>query len=136
MAHGLPGCNLWVIMISEHVSPFPLPTTLLSAGIEPAPGFLLTSLSTRTETSKDGGYSKSHMCVCVCVCVCVLSHVQLCASLWIVALQAPLSMGFSRQEYKNKLPCPSSGDFPNPGIEPESPTSQADFLPTEPSGKP
>ena len=36
---------------------------------------------------------------------------------WTVAPQAPLSMGFSRQEYWSELPCPSPGDFPNPGIE-------------------
>ena len=41
---------------------------------------------------------------------------------WTVACQAPLSMGFSRQEYWNGLPFPSPGDLPDPGIEPESPT--------------
>ena len=40
------------------------------------------------------------------------------ATLWIVALQAPLSMGFSRQEYWNGLPFPSSRDLPNPGSNP------------------
>ena len=56
------------------------------------------------------------VCVCVCVCVCVLSHVQLFATPWIVAYQAPLSMGFSRQEYWSGLPFPSPGDHPDPGI--------------------
>ena len=51
------------------------------------------------------------------------SHVQLCVMLWIVARQAPLSMGFSRQEYWSGLPCPPLGDLPNPGIEPASLTS-------------
>ena len=37
---------------------------------------------------------------------------------WTVAHQAPLSMGFSRQEYRSGLPCPPPGDFPDPGIEP------------------
>ena len=41
---------------------------------------------------------------------------------WTVAYQAPLSMGFSRQEYWSGLPFPSPGDLPNPGIEPGSPT--------------
>ena len=50
---------------------------------------------------------------------------------WTVACQAPLSMGFSKQEYWNGLPFPFQGDLPNPGIEPGSPTSQADDLPTE-----
>ena len=50
--------------------------------------------------------------------------------------QAPPSMGFSREEYWNGLPFPSSGDLPNPGIEPGSPSLQADALPSEPPGKP
>ena len=67
------------------------------------------------------------------------SVVQLFAMLWIPAFQAPLSMGFSRQEYWSGLLCPSAGDLPNPGIEPESPASpslQVDSLPTEPPRKP
>ena len=44
-------------------------------------------------------------------------------------------MGFSRQEYWSGLPFPSPGDIPNPGIEPESPTLQADALTSEPPGK-
>ena len=55
---------------------------------------------------------------------------------WTVACQAPLSMGFPRQEYWNGLPFPSPGDLPNPGIEPASPTLQADSLSAEPQGKP
>ena len=50
---------------------------------------------------------------------------------WTVAHQAPLSMGFSRQEYGSGLPFPSSGDLSHPGIEPGSPVLQADSLPTE-----
>ena len=49
--------------------------------------------------------------------MCVLSHfshVQLCATLWIAACQAILSMGFSRQEYWGGLPYPLPGDIPNP----------------------
>ena len=45
------------------------------------------------------------------------SHVQLCATPWTVARQAPLSMGFSRQEHWSTLPCPPPGDLYNPGIE-------------------
>ena len=45
-------------------------------------------------------------------------------------------MGFSRQEYWSGLPFPSPGDLPNPGIEPRSPTLQADALPSEPPGNP
>ena len=55
---------------------------------------------------------------------------------WTVAHQAPLSMGFSRWEYWSGSPFPSPGDLPNPGIEPRSPTLQADALTSEPPGKP
>ena len=48
------------------------------------------------------------------------SHVQLFVTLWTVAQQGPLSMGFSRQEYWSGLPCPPPGDLPDPGIEPAS----------------
>ena len=54
-----------------------------------------------------------------------LQRVQLFATPWTVARQAPLSMGFSRQEYWSGLPCPPSGDLPDPGIEPASLTSSA-----------
>ena len=57
-----------------------------------------------------------------------LSRVQPFAALWIVACQAPLSMGFSRQEYWNGLPFPSPGDLPDPGIKPRSPALQANFF--------
>ena len=61
---------------------------------------------------------------------------QSCLNLWTIALQVPLSMDFSRQEYWNGLLFPSPGDLPNPRIEPGSPTLQADSLPSKPSGKP
>ena len=63
-----------------------------------------------------------------------LSLVQLFATSWTVARQAPLSIGFSRQEYWSGLPFPSPGDLPNPGIEPGSPALQADALSSEPPG--
>ena len=63
-----------------------------------------------------------------------LSCIQLFATPWTVACQAPLSVGFSRQEYWSGLPFPSPGDLPNPGIEPGSPALQADSLPSEPQG--
>ena len=65
-----------------------------------------------------------------------LIHVWLCATPWTVTHQAPLSMGFPRQEYWSGLPFPSPGDLPDPGIEPQSPTLQADPLTSEPPGKP
>ena len=48
----------------------------------------------------------------------MLSCVQLCATPWTVARQAPLSMGFTKQEYWSWLPCPPPGDLPNPAIKP------------------
>ena len=57
------------------------------------------------------------------------------ASSWSVANQAPLSLGFSRQEYWSGLPFPTPGDLPNPGIKARSPALQADSLPAEPQGK-
>ena len=74
--------------------------------------------------------------IIVCLSVKSLSHVQLFATPWTVACQAPLSMGFSEQEYWSGLPFPSPGDLPNPGIEPRSPALQADALSSEPPGKP
>ena len=65
-----------------------------------------------------------------CLCAC---------SLWTVAHQAPLSVGFSSQEYWSGLLCPPPGDRPYPGIEPISPWTpalQVDPLPTKPLGSP
>ena len=66
------------------------------------------------------------------------SHVQLCATPWTIARQAPLSMGFSRQEHWSGLLGPAPEDLPDPGIEPGSPASsesQADSLPPSHRGK-
>ena len=57
-----------------------------------------------------------------------LSHVQLFATPWTVAHQAPLSMGFLRQEYWSGLPLPSPGDLPDTGIEPASPILAGGFF--------
>ena len=73
------------------------------------------------------------------ICVCVLSHfscARLFATLWTLAFQAPLSMGFSRQEYWSGLPRPPPGDLPNPGIELTSPALQADSWPLSHQGSP
>ena len=74
----------------------------------------------------------------------MLSHfscVRLFVTLWTVARQAPLSMGFSRQEWVawSVFPCPPPGDLANPGIEPASPSVSCipgRFFTAEPSGKP
>ena len=63
-----------------------------------------------------------------------LSRVQLFATPWTVAHQAPPSMGFSRQEYWSGLPFPSPGDLPDPRIEPRSLALQEDSLTSEPPG--
>ena len=58
----------------------------------------------------------------------LLSHIRLFVTPWTTARQAPLSMGFSRQEYWSGWPCPPPGDLPDPGIEPLSPALQVDSL--------
>ena len=76
--------------------------------------------------------------VCIHTC-CHFSCVQLLATLWTVALQVPLSIRFSRQEYWSRLPFPSPGDLPDPGIKPMSPVFPALagwFLTAVPPGKP
>ena len=65
-----------------------------------------------------------------------LSRVQVFATTWTVAYQAPPSMGFSRQEYWSRLSFPSPRDLPDSGIEPGSPAFQADALTSELPGKP
>ena len=75
------------------------------------------------------------------LCVCVLNCVRLFEIPWTEAHQALLSMGFSKQEYWNKLPFPTPVDLPDPGIKPASPESPGVLLwqmdPTiVPPGKP
>ena len=67
------------------------------------------------------------------------SCVQLFATPWTAAFQAPLSMGFSRQEYWSGLPFPPPGDLPKPGLDPRplmSPALAGRFFTTEPPRKP
>ena len=65
-----------------------------------------------------------------------LSGIRLFATPWTVACHAPLSMGFSKRGHWNRLPFPSPGSLPNPGIEPRSAAFQTDSSPSEPLGKP
>ena len=79
---------------------------------------------------RNWGLQKEAGCVRVCACVCarmlrLFRRVRLFATLWTVAPQAPLSMGFSRQEYWRGFPCPPPGDLPDSGIEPVSPLAPA-----------
>ena len=83
-----------------------------------------------------------HACTQVMTKVSLLlsrfSHARLFVTLWTVAYQAPLAMGFSRQEYWSALPCPPLGDLPDPGIELmalKSPTLAGVYLPLVPPGK-
>ena len=64
------------------------------------------------------------------------NHVRLFVTLWPVAYQAPLSTGFSGEEYWRRLPFPPPGDLSDPGLEPMSPALAGRFFTTEPSGKP
>ena len=64
-------------------------------------------------------FFRINICLCVRMLSCC-SHVWQFVILWTVTCQAPLSMRFSRQEYWSGFPCPSPGDFPNPGIKPRS----------------
>ena len=66
----------------------------------------------------------------------VLSYVQLFATPWTAACQAPLSVELCRQEYWSELPFPPPKDLPNSGNEPTSPTLPGGFFTTEPPGKP
>ena len=75
------------------------------------------------------------MCVCVCVCVCVCTiaadYLQIMSDSvipWTVALQAPLSMGYPRQEYWSGLSFPSTEGLPDPRIEPVSPALAGRFF--------
>ena len=68
------------------------------------------------------------------IAVKLLNYVLLFANPWTLACQRPLSMGFSTQVYWSRLPFPSPGDLPNPGIEPRSPALPGDILLTEPQG--
>ena len=76
------------------------------------------------------------MYVCVFVCAQLLSPVRLFVTPWTVAHQAPLSVGFPRQEYWSGLPFPSPGDLPHPGTETHLLHWQVDSLPLSHLGSP
>ena len=95
-----------------HLSPFPHGKVILWIAAQILPPFWNVSL------------------LFFCLCVCLLSHVRLFVTPWTVACQAPLSIGFPRQEYWSGLSFPSPGDLTEPG----SPALQAESLPSEPQG--
>ena len=67
---------------------------------------------------------------------CFLIPIRLFVTPWTAACQAPLSLGFPRQEYWSELPFSSPRDLPNPGIEPRSPSLAGRFFTTDQPGKP
>ena len=86
----------------------------------------------RTPTDPEPSIVLYSLCVCVCVCVCVYARMHAAclvvsnsATPWIIAHQAPLSFGFSRQEHWSGLPFPAPGDLPDPEIKPTSLVSPA-----------
>ena len=105
--------------------PFPSPGDLPDPGIEPRSAALEADALTSEPPGKP-------MLLLLLLLLSHFSHVQLFVTLWTIALQTPLSMGFSRQEYWSGLPFPSPGDLPDLGIEPGSPAYQADALTSEP----
>ena len=86
---------------------------------------IMNSLLPTSDLLKKVGKTTRLFKVKVRVKVKLLSHVRLFAIPWTVAHQAPLPMGFSRQEYWSGLPFPSPGDLPDPGIKPRSPALRA-----------
>ena len=112
--------------------PFPSPGDLSNPGIEPGSSALQTDAFPSKPLGKPRIPKKGNAKECsnyrtIALIsqdskVKLLSHVQVFATPWTVAYQAPPSMGFSRQEYWSGLPFPSPGDLPNPGIEPGSPS--------------
>ena len=129
--------NLWTVALQVPLSmgfsrqeywnglPFSSPGDLSNPGIKP------TSLKSATLAGGFFTTSKHHLGSPFAswkVKVKLLSCVRLFATLWTVAYQALLSMGFSRQEYWSGVPFPSPGDLPNPGIKPGSPALAGRFF--------
>ena len=117
-----PGFHLWWVEGHGPGPPLPLQGPTYSSWLQPG----RSSVKTHWLSGLD-------LCLCclkyaVFMCVWSMSHVWLFETPWTVALQAPLSMGFSRQEYWSGSPFPSPRDLPNPGIEPRFSTLQADSL--------
>ena len=86
---------------------------------------LKTNIKQAVSQPRKGRKEKVEVRAFCTLCACMLSHVRLLATPWTVACQAPLSMGFPRQEYWNGLPFPTPGYLPSSGIEPASFVSPA-----------
>ena len=128
------GCHAFLqgIFLTQGSNPRPLHLLHCSGFLTGEPLGKLCPSGSQEQTA-------SYFCLPVCMCVCCLfSRVQLFVTLWTLAHQAPLSMGFSRQEYWNGLPRPPPGDLPDPGIEPSSllsPASAGGFFTTSATWK-
>ena len=79
-----------------------------------------------------GWHSNPIKSVCVCVCVLVIQSCLTLCDPMDCSPKAPLSVEFSRRDYWGEMPFSSTGDLPDPGMEPRSPALQADSLPSEP----
>ena len=116
---GLACCSPWGHEESEH-----------ALATEPQGSSMRQSRQQDKDENNKGGHyitikgSIDQEDVLCCILSC-FSCVWLCGTLWTIACQAPLSTGFSRQEYWSGLPYPSPGDLPKPGIEPGSLMSPA-----------
>ena len=111
---------------------FPSPGDLPDSGIKPRSPALQADSSPSEPSRKS---IAEIICVhAFCYGGLVTKTCPTLATPWIVAGQAPLSMEFSRQEYRGGLPFPSPGDLPDPEIKPESPALQADSLSSEQPG--
>ena len=115
----------WAVQFSQlftfHSVTFPTPVKVEKSSCQVGPG---------KEEADDATAPYMYVRVYMCVCVRALSycsHVQLCNPMG-CSPQAPLSMGFSRQEYWSGLPFPPLADLSNPGIKPESPALQDSLL--------
>ena len=105
--------------------PFPSPGDLPNLGIKPrSPALQADSLPSKPPGKQKCCWESSGSDL-------VTKLYPTLAIPWTLACQAPLSMGFPRQEYWNRLPFPSPGDLPHPGMEARSPALQADSLPTD-----
>ena len=88
-------------------------------------------------STKLGLWTRLSILGCVCVCVCMFSSVHLISSLWTIARQAPLFMGFPRQEYQSGLLFTTPGELADPGIKSvslASPALAGRFFTTAPPG--
>ena len=129
-------CQEWAVSSAQERHPGPI------THCSPFPDLFLGSRDCKIleeQMNRARSKQKPRRCVCKYPWAAVvesLSCVQLFVTPWTVAHQAPLSMGFSRQEYWSGLPFPPPRDLPNPGIEPSSPALASRFFTTEPAGKP